>query len=369
MPDDFRLRMERGDIYRQRQAVLQELVNMGPEYLDRRDPTGERARRRAELIARRQQMERTGSALTAAMTPAPTVNPAQAAAARTDLERRTGVTVQTPAERALTMAMGAESSDPSSLRASAREQALPFETMEYQRRREAADQRRADAQRFLTTPIPGAEAPLAAMERQRVEANQDREGERAVQLAAQEARIRALKRVGEPTGDDRLKEAQATLAEAQARRAVEDINDPNSASRQVQAAEQAQASSGAAQAKTGIVPDEVAKSAESLLASLPASFGPGASLNRPEELDRAANDFLLNVVQPLEELAKSGDAQGAARVARMLANQPSLSPQPGWFRRRLMDTGAVDRFPNEIMPYIRTMNDFRTRLQRLASAK
>ena len=61
------------------------------------------------------------------------------------------------------MAMGAESSDPSSLRASAREQALPFETMEYQRRREAADQRRADAQRFLTTPIPGAEAPLAAL--------------------------------------------------------------------------------------------------------------------------------------------------------------------------------------------------------------
>ena len=369
MPDDFRLRMERGDIYRQRQAVLQELVNMGPEYLDRRDPTGERARRRAELIARRQQMERTGSALTAAMTPAPTVNPAQAAAARTDLERRTGVTVQTPAERALTMAMGAESSDPSSLRASAREQALPFETMEYQRRREAADQRRADAQRFLTTPIPGAEAPLAALERQRVEANQDREGDRAVQLATQDARIRALKRVGEPTGDDRLKEAQATLAEAQSKRAIEDINNPNSASRQVQAAEQAQASSGAAQAKTGIVPDEVAKSAESLLASLPASFGPGASLNRPEELDRAANDFLLNVVQPLEELAKSGDAQGAARVARMLANQPSLSPQPGWFRRRLMDTGAVDRFPNEIMPYIRTMNDFRTRLQRLASAK
>jgi len=34
-----------------------------------------------------------------------------------------------------------------------------------------------------------------------------------------------------------------------------------------------------------------------------------------------------------------------------------------------MDTGTVDRFPPEIMPYIRTMNDFRTRLQRLASAK
>ena len=30
---------------------------------------------------------------------------------------------------------------------------------------------------------------------------------------------------------------------------------------------------------------------------------------------------------------------------------------------------GVYRFPPEIMPYIRTMNDFRTRLQRLASAK
>ena len=93
------------------------------------------------------------------------------------------------------------------LRASAREQALPFETMEYQRRREAADQRRADAQRFLTTPFPVPKRrwrPWSAIALRRTG---DRESDRAVQLATQEARIRALKRVGtEPTGDDRLEE-------------------------------------------------------------------------------------------------------------------------------------------------------------------
>ena len=376
MPDDFRLRMERGDIYRQRQAVLQELVNMGPEYLDRRDPTGERARRRAELIARRQQMERTGSALTAAMTPAPTVNPAQAAAARTDLERRTGVTVQTPAERALTMAMGAESSDPSSLRASAREQALPFETMEYQRRREAADQRRADAQRFLTTPIPGAEAPLAAMERQRVEANQDRESDRAVQLATQEARIRALKRVGEPepmeAAQVRRTNAETGLIEAETGRRINDINNPNAPENVQRAISQTEGSRQLALSKSGYDSMRVIQDAQAIMPRINEFILSSGSLNRGNvdaglSLDagkgvEAVEQLRSIVLSPLSEYAKYDPQTAAQEASRLL----SLLPQPGSDQQYHI-AGFVNRLSPSIRSFTTGINDIRQQLRRIAS--
>ena len=289
------------------ERVMRELVDLGSRGRD----NPETATRREVLINARKAMESRLRDLAMATPRTNVVSPEDAKVARERLARTSGVDTRTPMERGITSIANRTMPGAGSVLGEAT--AMSADKMAFNERQMARDARQAEGARRLTTALPGGEAPLAMMERERAEMQKRRADQVALEQATAERAIRDQKE-GDPArqkllaevnllaSQGRFADAQAKLAEAQANRTINDINNPNSVTNKTDDARRAVAAREAARAITGVDENSITQAID--------------TIGLPDNPD-AISAWDTNVVSAIESLANAGMTAEAAKLASM----------------------------------------------------
>lgn len=287
------------------ERVMRELVDMGSRG---RDTNPEMQTRREVLINARKAMESRLRDLAMATPRTNVVSPEDAKVARERLARTSGVDTRTPMERGITSIANRTMPGAGSVLGEAT--AMSADKMAFNERQMARDARQAEGARRLTTALPGGEAPLAMMERERAEMQKRRADQVALEQATAE---RAIRNQTEGSPEERLAMAQAKEAESRAgfnstmtdierQRMLRQDADPRSVTNTTEAAQKAVAARDAARAITGVDENSITQAID--------------TIGLPDNPD-AISAWDTNVVSAIEALANAGMTAEAAKLASM----------------------------------------------------
>jgi len=358
------------------ERVMRELVDMGSRG---RDTNPEMQTRREVLINARKAMESRLRDLAMATPRTNVVSPEDAKVARERLARTSGVDTRTPMERGITSIANRTMPGAGSVLGEAT--AMSADKMAFNERQMARDARQAEGARRLTTALPGGEAPLAMMERERAEMQKRRADQVALEQATAE---RAIRDQTEGTPDEVLKRAQAGEATARAKyasdmtdierqRMMREYDNPGSITNLNRRAGEAGAGRSAAYEISGYNPEQAHSQAASLAAGFGRYMQTDGALNRgkadagliPNTADamRDIGTYESVVLGPLEVLAQNSPAEAAKEAAVLLQGLPPTKSD-GMYGV----AGFINRLHPSVTGYVDAMNRLRQRLQQIASA-